>query len=102
MKRYQRRLSGFDDMVVSLYGKGLTTGEIRSHLAEIYDTNVSPELISEITDRVISEFNEWQHRPLDAVWPVIVVDAIRIRTLSGKVRPTPGACGHGDQPGRPA
>jgi len=50
---YQRRLTGFDDMVISLYGKGMTTGEIRSHLAEIYDTAVSPELISEITDRVL-------------------------------------------------
>lgn len=89
VRPYQRRLSGFDDMVVSLYGKGLTTGEIRSHLAEIYDTSVSAELISEITDRVLAEFNAWQNRPLDEVWPVVVVDAIRIRTLSDKVRKTP-------------
>ena len=86
---YQRRLSGFDDMVVSLYGKGLTTGEIRSHLAEIYDTSVSPELISEITDRVLADFQVWQNRPLAEVWPVVVIDAIRIRTLSDKVRKTP-------------
>ena len=89
VRPYQRRLSGFDDMVVSLYGKGLTTGEIRSHLAEIYDTSVSAELISEITDRVISEFHVWQNRPLDDIWPVVVIDAIRIRTLSDKVRKTP-------------
>jgi putative transposase len=89
VRPYQCRLSGFDDMVVSLYGKGLTPGEIRSHLAEIYDTNVSAELISEITDRVLAEFKEWQHRPLAEVWPVIVIDAIRIRTLSDKVRQTP-------------
>ena len=89
VKPYQRRLTGFDDMVVSLYGKGLTTGEIRSHLEEIYDTSVSAELSSEITDRVIGEFNQWQHRPLTEVWPVIVIDAIRIRTLSDKVRKTP-------------
>ena len=56
VRPYQRRLSGFDDMVVSLYGKGLTTGEIRSHLAEIYDVSVSAELISEITDRVLTDF----------------------------------------------
>jgi putative transposase len=86
---YQRRLTGFDDMVISLYGKGLTTGEIRSHLAEIYDTAVSPELISEITDRVLTDFQVWQNRPLDEIWPVIVIDAIRIRTLSDKVRKTP-------------
>jgi putative transposase len=89
VRPYQRRLSGFDDMVVSLYGKGLTTGEIRSHLAEIYDTSVSAELISEITDRVLGEFNLWQNRPLAEVWPVVVIDAIRIRTLSDKVRKTP-------------
>jgi len=89
VRPYQRRLSGFDDMVVSLYGKGLTTGEIRSHLAEIYDTSVSAELISEITDRVLAEFTTWQNRPLAEVWPVIVIDAIRIRTLSDKVRKTP-------------
>jgi transposase-like protein len=89
VRPYQRRLSGFDDMVVSLYGKGLTTGEIRSHLSEIYDTSVSPELISEITDRVLAEFNSWQNRPLADIWPVVVIDAIRIRTLSDKVRPTP-------------
>ena len=89
VKPYQRRLTGFDDMVVSLYGKGLTTGEIRSHLAEIYDVAISAELISEITDRVLAEFQTWQHRPLEAVWPVVVIDAIRIRTLSDKVRPTP-------------
>jgi putative transposase len=89
VKPYQRRLTGFDDMVVSLYGKGLTTGEIRSHLAEIYDSSVSAELISEITDRVLSEFNQWQNRPLAQVWPVVVIDAIRIRTLSDKVRKTP-------------
>jgi putative transposase len=86
---YQRRLTGFDDMVISLYGKGLTTGEIRSHLAEIYDTSVSPELISEITDQVLTDFQVWQNRPLDEIWPVVVIDAIRIRTLSDKVRKTP-------------
>lgn len=90
---YQRRLTGFDDMVVSLYGKGLTTGEIRSHLFEIYDVSVSAELISEITDRVLAEFTAWQNRPLADVWPVVVIDAIRIRTLSGKVRKTPVAMG---------
>lgn len=89
VRPYQRRLSGFDDMVVSLYGKGLTTGEIRSHLEEIYDVSVSAELISEITDRVLADFNVWQNRPLDGIWPVVVIDAIRIRTLSDKVRKTP-------------
>src|SRR5262245_66497257 len=61
----QRRLSGVDDLVISLVAKGLTTGEVQAHLAEIYDAEVSRDTISAITDRVLDGLAEWQSRPLD-------------------------------------
>jgi putative transposase len=66
VKKRQRRLSGVDEIVLSLYAKGLTTGEISAHFAEIYGASVSRETISRITDRVIEEMTDWAHRPLDA------------------------------------
>lgn len=65
VRKRQRRLNGVDEMVLSLYAKGLTTGEISAHFAEIYGASVSKETISRITDRVLEEMNEWQNRPLD-------------------------------------
>lgn len=65
MKKRQRRLGGVDEIVLSLYAKGLTTGEISAHFAEIYGASVSKETISRITDRVIEEMQSWQARPLD-------------------------------------
>lgn len=70
MKR-QRRLGGVDEMVLSLYAKGLTTGEISAHLAEIYGAEVSKETISRITDKVLEEMTTWQNRPLDEVYAAI-------------------------------
>src|SRR5580692_9795428 len=70
----QRRLGGIDDMVISLVAKGLTTGEVQAHLAEIYGTQVSRETISTITDRVLDGLAEWQARPLDAVYAVLFID----------------------------
>ena len=66
MQKRQRRLSGVDEIVLSLYAKGLTTGEVSAHFAEIYGASVSRETISRITDRVIEEMQAWQARPLDA------------------------------------
>jgi transposase-like protein len=66
VKKRQRRLSGVDEIVLSLYAKGLTTGEIAAHFAEIYGASVSRETISRITDKVIEEMTDWAHRPLDA------------------------------------
>ena len=63
--KHARRVEGFDEAIVSLYAKGLTTGEIRSHLEEIYDVSVSRELISKVTDRVVGELAEWQNQLLD-------------------------------------
>jgi putative transposase len=66
VKKRQRRLNGVDEIVLSLYAKGLTTGEISAHFAEIYGASVSRETISRITDKVIEEMTDWAHRPLDA------------------------------------
>jgi transposase-like protein len=80
----QRRLCGVDDLVVSLVAKGLTTGEVQAHLAEIYGAQVSRDTISAITDRVLDGLAEWQSRPLDRVYAVLFLDAIhvKIRVLS--------------------
>jgi transposase-like protein len=73
VKKRQRRLSGLDDLVISLSAKGLTHGEICAHLAEVYGASVSKQTISTITDRVIEGMAEWQSRPLDSVYPVIYI-----------------------------
>jgi transposase-like protein len=76
VRKRQRRLTGVDDLVVSLVAKGLTTGEVQAHLAEVYGAEVSRDTISRITDRVLESMAEWQHRPLDRVYPVLFIDAI--------------------------
>ena len=75
----QRRLPGFDDKVLSLYARGMTVREIQGHLAELYGTEVSPDLISTVTDGVLEEVEEWQNRRLDAVWPVVFLDALVLK-----------------------
>jgi len=84
VKKRQKRLTGVDEMVISLTAKGLTTGEVQAHLAEVYCAEVSRQTISTITDKVLEGMAEWQSRPLDAVYPVIFIDAIhvKIRVLS--------------------
>ncbi len=84
VKKRQRRLTGVDEMIISLSAKGLTTGEISAHLAEVYGAEVSKSTISTITEKVMEGMAEWQNRPLDPVYPVIFIDAInvKIRTLS--------------------
>lgn len=72
----QRRLDGIDKIVIGLYAHGMTVRDIQTHLLDIYEIEVSPDLISKITDAVLDEVREWQARPLDAVWPVIFLDAI--------------------------
>ena len=85
----QRRLSGIDELVISLSAKGLTTGEVAAHLGEVYGAQVSRQTISTITDKVIEGMNEWQNRPLDAVYPVIFIDAINVKIRDGKVANRP-------------
>jgi transposase-like protein len=85
----QRRLSGVDDMVISLSAKGLTTGEISAHLAEVYGADVSKQTISTITDRVVEGMTEWQNRPLDSVYPVIFIDCVHVKVRDGQVANRP-------------
>ncbi len=84
-----RRLGGIDDMVISLVAKGLTTGEVQAHLAEIYGTEVSRDTISAITDRVLEGLAEWQSRPLDPVYAVLFLDAIHVKIRDGQVANRP-------------
>ncbi len=89
VKKRQRRLSGVDDVVLSLSAKGLTTGEIAAHFDDVYGAAVSKDTISRITDKVVGELAEWQNRPLDRVYPVIFVDAIHVKIRDGQVTNRP-------------
>jgi len=81
----QTRLDGFNDRIIALYGRGLTTRDIAAHLREMYDVDVSPDLISRVTDAVVDELTEWQSRPLDPVYPVIFIDALMVKIRDGVV-----------------
>lgn len=85
----QSRVSGVDDLVISLSAKGLTHGEIAAHLAEVYGAEVSKTTITAITDRVIEDMEAWRNRPLDPVYPVIFVDAIHVKIRDGQVANRP-------------
>ena len=85
----RRRLPGFDDKVIALYARGLTTREIQSGLKEIYGADVSPSLISAVTDSVLEDVKAWQSRPLDAVYPIVYLDAIHVKMrASGHIQNT--------------
>ena len=77
--KYQRRFPDFDAKIVSMYARGMTVREIRGHLEELYGIEVSPDLISAVTDAVLDEVTEWQNRPLEACYPLIFFDAIRVK-----------------------
>jgi putative transposase len=77
--KYQRRFPDFDDKIISMYARGLSVREIRGHLEEIYGIEVSPDLISAVTDAVLDTVAEWQNRPLDPIYPLIFFDAIRVK-----------------------
>jgi transposase-like protein len=83
--KHQRRLDGLSGMVISLYAKGMTTGDIQAHLAEIYGTEISRETISKITDQIVEDMTAWQHRPLDRLYPVLLIDAIVIKVRDAQV-----------------
>ena len=95
VKKRQRRLTGVDEIVLSLYAKGLTTGEISAHFEEIYGASVSKETISRITDKVIEEMQSWQARPLDGVYAAVFIDAFVVKVSDGQVanRPVYAAIG---------
>ena len=79
VKKGQRRFEGFDDTIISMYARGMSVREIRGHLEELYGVEVSPDLISRVTDEVMDEVRDWQSRPLDEVYPVIIFDALRVK-----------------------
>ncbi|MEO1057708.1 MAG: IS256 family transposase [Actinomycetota bacterium] len=85
----ERRLDGLSSQIISLYAKGLTTGEIRSHLEEIYDTSISKDTISRVTDQIVGDMEAWQSRPLDAMYPVVLIDAIVIKVRDTQVANRP-------------
>jgi transposase-like protein len=95
VKKRQRRLTEVDEIVLSLYAKGLTTGEISAHFAEIYGASISKETISRITDQVVAEMTEWSTRPLDTVYVAVFIDAIVVKVRDGQVanRPVYAAIG---------
>ena len=89
MRKGQTRLDGFNDRIIALYARGLSTRDIRAHLREMYDVDVSPDLISRVTDAVLEELQEWQSRPLDRVYPVVFIDALMVKIRDGVVANRP-------------
>jgi putative transposase len=85
VKKYQRRLDGIDEVVLSLTARGLTTGEIAAHFDDVYGATVSKDTISRITAKVSEEMAEWTNRPLDRVYPVVFIDAIHVKVRDGQV-----------------
>jgi len=85
VKKRQRRLNGVDQIVLSLSARGLTTGEISAHLSEVYGASVSKDTLSRITDKIVDEMSEWMNRPLDRIYPVVFIDAIRVKVRDGQV-----------------
>ena len=83
------RLKGFNDRIVSLYARGMTVRDVQAHLLEIYDVDVSPDLISRVTDAVWDELEEWRNRPLDAMYPIVYIDALMIKIRDGIVQNRP-------------
>ena len=77
--KYQRRFPGFDDKIISMYARGMSTREIAGHLRDLYGIEVSPDLISAVTDAVLEEIATWQSRPLEAVYPIVFFDALRVK-----------------------
>src|SRR5579864_8850889 len=79
LKKHQTRFDGFDDKILSMYARGMTTREIQGHLQEMYGVEVSPTLISDVTDAVLDEVKTWQNRPLEAIYGVVYLDALYVK-----------------------
>jgi putative transposase len=85
--KYQRRFPGFDEKIVSMYARGMSVREIQGHLRDLYGIEVLPDLVSAVTDAVLEEIAEWQNRPLEALYPLVFFDAIRLKVRDeGTVR----------------
>lgn len=86
----QRRIAGFNDLVIGLVARGMTVRDVQAHIAEVYQVDISPELVSKITDAILPELREWQQRPLDAIYPILYLDAIVVKVRTdGHVRNRP-------------
>jgi len=83
VKKGETRFAGFDERILSLYARGLSTREIQRHLEEIYKVEVSPALISQVTDAIEEEVTLWQSRPLEAVYPILYLDALQVKIRDG-------------------
>ncbi|SUB02262.1 Transposase and inactivated derivatives [Pannonibacter phragmitetus] len=79
LAKYQRRFPGFNDKIISMYARGMSTREIAGHVQELYGVDVSPDLISAVTDAVLDEITAWQARPLEPVYPLVFFDALRVK-----------------------
>lgn len=77
--KHERRFTGFDDKILALYARGMTVREIQGFLADMYGTEVSPDLISTVTDGIVAEVTAWQSRPLEPMYPVVFFDALRVK-----------------------
>src|SRR5438552_269649 len=77
--KHERRFTGFDDKIIALYARGMSVREIQGHLLDLYAVEVSPQLISTVTDAVLGEVTEWQTRPLERLYPVMFFDALRVK-----------------------
>jgi putative transposase len=77
--KYQRRFPGFDEKIISMYARGMSTREIQGHIRELYGLDISPDLVSAITDAVLEEVALWQNRPLEATYPLVFFDALRVK-----------------------
>jgi putative transposase len=82
IKKNQTRFDGFDDKIISMYARGMTTRDIQAHLQDIYGVEVSPDLVSNVTDAIINEVKEWQHRPLADIYPILYLDATIVKVRS--------------------
>jgi len=89
IRKHQRRFEGFDDAILSLYSRGLSTRDIRAHLEEIYGVEISHDLISSVTEVLIEEVRQWQTRPLESVYPIVYLDALRVRIRYEGTVPSP-------------
>jgi transposase-like protein len=89
VRKRQRRLTGVDEIVLSLSARGLTTGEIAAHFDEVYGAKVSRDTISRITEKVVAEMTDWCQRPLNRVYPVLFIDAIHVKVRDGQVTNRP-------------
>ncbi|EKO60156.1 transposase, mutator-like family protein [Leptospira kirschneri str. H2] len=86
IQKGQSRFTGFDDKIISMYSRGMTTREISEHLKEIYQVEVSADLISQVTDSIMGTVIEWQNRPLDKVYPILIMDALIVKVRDGPRR----------------